>query len=1188
MVQINNFTGFETQGMEESSATTGPPSINTTDQRSGGACLDFDGTDDYAFPWVADGISDAGTDYIFGFGFRFTGGMSTDAAGPVEILDDSGGLICVVSAVSTERLRLLNAEGVQLGDATAVLNADQQYYFEVYVQLNSASGAWEWFQDGVSIDSGTGADFTDGNAFGSSVSLLRLSNSATTMLYDDVYILSGATAATDRLGGGTINEMPEVFMYQNDLASATADLSAISGGDGVLNSGNWDDAAQTPGSDGASADFTGTPLDGVAYTDGFVATQTPVGGPGFGSGNHYFFDASDAGPTDNDSVWTNDANLFDGDFSTFARCSTIGTEITNELRGEGTNAPASGGTISAVRFRISGNADGSSERINVTVFTDGEAEDFGARFHQPSVDVIFHGQWENLGTPSGGWTWAVVQALEISVWQLNSGAIDAYVIELFVEHDEGTEKLFNQNIDGDSNIKAWKGIWRAERSGGGGTTHTIYIGNDADSEGNFDSDTIALLNNAEDNFTFLGETDPPLSTENFAQGFGLVGNQDFKCREMWATLLHVPSAVGGAVDVAVPLGTFTQAGQLPAVGTGVLVVNELGAFTLNKFDPAINIGVNVVNPLKTFTLNGFDPTIETGVTVVTPLGVFNLAEQLPTIETGVNVILPAVGTFTLTGQLPAVGTGVDIDVGLKTFTLTGFDPVINIGVNVINPLGVFTLTGFDPEVFTGVAVLTPLGAFTLTEQLPTIETGVTIITPLGGFTLAGFDPAINIGVNVINPLGSFTLNKFDPTINTGVNIFVPAPTTFTLTGFAPIIETDEDIIIDVPVGTFTLTGFNPAINIGVNIVNPLGAFTLTGFDPAINIGVNVVNPLGTFTLSPLTPTIETGVTIITPFGTFNLTGFDPTVETGVNVLSPLGLFNLNKFAPVVGTGALVTNPLGSFILTGFDPAIDIGVNVVTPLGNFTLTGQIPTIETGVNIITPLGIFTLTGFIPTIETTDGIEIITPLGTFTLTGQVPSINIGVNVINPLGSFTLTGFSPEIFTGVTIVTPLGTFTLTGFDPTIQTGVNILSPLGSFTVNFIIPIVGSGASVETPLGIFTLTGNIPAVGASVLIDVPFGTAFVLTGFAPTVALVHEIKVPLGIFTISGISPDIHAVFRSSKDLLDLDLTPPFEDIAHIRYLYKNFALLREILAGGVTGQFTTTDGKTIHIRDGVVTDIF
>ncbi len=566
MVQINNFTGFETQGLEETNSAAGTPTFETINQRTGGSALILDDTaEEYDFPWVADGITDAGDDYVIGFAFR----KSANAADIfLRILDDAAGLVLRLNLLSGGDIEFRNSGGSLL-DTSAVLNSDQWYYFEIYFE-NTNTGAWEWFQDGVSIGSGT-SDFQPAAspALGAS-SLIKLEGIATvTLLFDDVYILSGATAATDRLGGGTINEMPEVFMYQNDRneGDGTADLSAISGGGLTLNSGEWTDAANTPGSEASSADFTGTPLDGVAYADGGARR-----GPANLTGDTYYFDTSDAGPRDNDSVWTNDANGFDGSISTLTRSTTSGTFATNELQGEGTTAPSSGGTIGECFARIYAEGDDSDDEVQFVVLTDGEAETaLSSRAFAPGT-VARWSPWFAMTEPGGGWTFAVIQALETTFWGSSDATfngIDVYRVEIFIEHTSGSETWDRGTIvDGDANIKAVKGIWHAERGGGGATTHTIYIGNDADSEGGFDSTTITLLNNTEADFEFLGETDPPLSTENFAQGFGVSGNQDFRCREMWATLLHVPSA---ADDADVDAGILIGGEQQPLIKPGGMV-----------------------------------------------------------------------------------------------------------------------------------------------------------------------------------------------------------------------------------------------------------------------------------------------------------------------------------------------------------------------------------------------------------------------------------------------------------------------------------------------------------------------------------------------------------------------------------------------------------------------------------------
>src|SRR3989304_675679 len=66
----------------------------------------------------------------------------------------------------------------------------------------------------------------------------------------------------------------------------------------------------------------------------------------------YYFDASQAGPTDSAGVWNNDANGFDGSIATGA--DTTSNNQNQTLNGTGTTAPASGNPIVQVRARIYG------------------------------------------------------------------------------------------------------------------------------------------------------------------------------------------------------------------------------------------------------------------------------------------------------------------------------------------------------------------------------------------------------------------------------------------------------------------------------------------------------------------------------------------------------------------------------------------------------------------------------------------------------------------------------------------------------------------------------------------------------------------------------------------------------------------------------------------------------------------
>ncbi len=549
MVQINNFTGFETQGLEESTASAGPPTFDTTDPGSGQACLLLDAAaEEYDLSLVADGITDTGSEYIVGFRVKFAS-LTGDETGFAELRTDTGRLWTIEVSATANKLDL-EVSGDEV-TSTGSVGTSNYHYVEVHcTRVGSSNDTLEFFINGVS--EGT----LSGITFSTDPTLMRFRyDGSNTIRVDDVYILSGATAATDRLGGGTISEMPEVFAYQNDLASATADLSAVSGGGAVLNAGNWDDAAETPGNESSSADFTGTPLDGVAYTDFGIRP-----GPAAVLGDTYFFDESDASCVNNASLWTGCTSGFDGSTATGVSTSstTAGSATSGYIGAEGTDAPSSGGTINAVIARVFGSRGGTAAALNAEIATNGRAELLMDQNFEVPDTVTGWGPWFVVPAPSGGWTFATIQALEIRLYDptTSTNVVICRRAEIFVQHSTGSTQ-FNPTIDGDANIRAWKGIWHAERGGGGATTHTIYIGNDADTEGNFDSTTIALLNNTEADFEFLGETDPPLSTENFAQGFGVSGNQDFRCREMWATLLHVPSAADD-VDAGILIGGEQQ------------------------------------------------------------------------------------------------------------------------------------------------------------------------------------------------------------------------------------------------------------------------------------------------------------------------------------------------------------------------------------------------------------------------------------------------------------------------------------------------------------------------------------------------------------------------------------------------------------------------------------------------------
>lgn len=133
--------------------------------------------------------------------------------------------------------------------------------------------------------------------------------------------------------------------------------------------------------------------------------------------NTYYFDASDGGPTDPNSVWTDDAKAFNGNTTDYATTQTVGTSSVNYLMAEGTNATPLTEVIQNVRARVYGESTGATA-VNAFIYTDSLAEFLGEAFTSGSAG---YGSYVTLAVPSGGWTWAKVQALETRIIKVGQG-----------------------------------------------------------------------------------------------------------------------------------------------------------------------------------------------------------------------------------------------------------------------------------------------------------------------------------------------------------------------------------------------------------------------------------------------------------------------------------------------------------------------------------------------------------------------------------------------------------------------------------------------------------------------------------------------------------------------------------------------------------------------------------------------
>jgi hypothetical protein len=209
----------------------------------------------------------------------------------------------------------------------------------------------------------------------------------------------------------------------------------------------------------------------------------------------YYFDASDAAISDPNSVWSNEANITDTSATTSGSTSTNGSTSSNYAMAEGTNAPSSGGTIGTVYARIRGSISGSSQSAAVQVYTDALGESLVTiTITNTTADWS---SWTALSAPSGGWTWAKVQALEFKAYKIGGTTFTLFQIQISVEAaesapDVGAVESRNRavketsTVHGGSNAARFDGagfqdFWRPVDAAS--TTITVYARFDSNYSG---------------------------------------------------------------------------------------------------------------------------------------------------------------------------------------------------------------------------------------------------------------------------------------------------------------------------------------------------------------------------------------------------------------------------------------------------------------------------------------------------------------------------------------------------------------------------------------------------------------------------------------------------------------------------------------------------------------------------------
>lgn len=156
---------------------------------------------------------------------------------------------------------------------------------------------------------------------------------------------------------------------------------------------------------------------------------------------------------DPDFAWGNESNAADGDIDTDATSTdtTPGSKNVRELRVSGTTAPASGGTIKNVYFKIYGTGGGeAASNVETKIDTESQGQELGT--------LTFGGTSEGfkpailLTVPSGGWTWAKIQKLEASMYRTGTLSGTARVARLVILVDVEDDDLDYVFEDSSGNV----------------------------------------------------------------------------------------------------------------------------------------------------------------------------------------------------------------------------------------------------------------------------------------------------------------------------------------------------------------------------------------------------------------------------------------------------------------------------------------------------------------------------------------------------------------------------------------------------------------------------------------------------------------------------------------------------------------------------------------------------------------
>jgi len=742
----------------------------------------------------------------------------------------------------------------------------------------------------------------------------------------------------------------------------------------------------------------------------------------------YYVDASDDAAAGTN--WANPAYCVDGGQQSGGQ---ISTPNVNTLFAGGTTAPTSGGSIDSVNVRVAYYLS-AFDSLDMEVFTNGKAESLWTKSLPPVASTNSLSAWEALSTPSGGWDWTKVAALEFEatpVYTSGSGIARIYVVQIAVKGTTtptlsagsgsysvtGSAAAFKRSLKMLAGSGSYaltgsaaaflKGVTLSADAGSYSLTggdvaylrgyalpadagsYTLSGANAAFQRGlvmQADAGSYSLTGSSADfslDFTLLAggntsQTTGYVSGAVVAKYWTSTANWTDGDDATYAAVTRDGDMRALALSVSASLEGITAVdyrfkGQI--VGTGSPYIRLTGSYSPNGPLETDSLGEYLD---ETFSLATADWSNWLPATPVVG-DTFDWGTLLNDSVWRVYSILNG-GTIT---QARAYQSEVRITHVDSRYTLAGHPVAFYRDLYLGAESGSYALTGSDAAFQRHLILQVDAGSYSLNGSAADFILSNTLMADAGAYTLTGADVAFLRGLALPAGSGSYTY--------TGVNADLITANQFTL---------------DAGSGSYSLSGVNAAFLNDWVVQADAGSYSLGGADASLNVGWALGVEAGAYTITGSAVQFLRGYALPAATGSYSITGSDVAFKRDLIMLADAGAYTLTGYPVILSysfDGALAANP-GNYALTG--AAADFKRDLVLSAGSgtYTITGASVAFGGNVNLLAESGSYAVTGGDAAFARS--LKIAANSGSYSFTGSDVNLDLGFTVAANAGSYSLAG--------------------------------------------------------------------------------------------------------------------------------------------------------------------------------------